>query len=215
MQFKWDTQWLTDTPISAASVRISGKQIAQESDLLRAVSATFFGRKNRSISIGFSVLKTFASVEACEEFMVTSYNTLLDSAVLTIRMGLTSDPTKDVAIPGSILSGIDFSDQVGVSVMVSYSFMCPKPGATVSTPPNDTFTSGTYAIPNGQNFVVVSGLGLSQVPAQVLVTVLKPAGGLTLIGTVVDGTVTTDGFTAYLNGQTDGPNYKVAWLATF
>jgi hypothetical protein len=71
---------------------------------------------------------------------------------------------------------------------------------------------GTQAIASGVDAVTVSGLGLASVPAQVLVTVRKLAGGLNLFATVRGDSITAGGFTVDLSAPTDGATYKVDYL---
>ena len=71
---------------------------------------------------------------------------------------------------------------------------------------------GTVALGSGVGSVTVSGLALSAVPAQVLVTVRKPTGGLNLFATVRGDSVSTDGFSVDLSGATDGAAYQVDYL---
>ncbi len=71
---------------------------------------------------------------------------------------------------------------------------------------------GTVAMGSGVDSVTVSGLALSAVPAQVLVTVRKATGGLNLFATVRGDSVTTDGFTADLSGATDAGTYQLDYL---
>jgi len=72
---------------------------------------------------------------------------------------------------------------------------------------------GTQAIASGADTVTVSGLGLAEAPAQVLVTVRKVTGGLNLFATVRSDSITTDGFTADLSGTTDAATYQLDYLA--
>ncbi len=71
---------------------------------------------------------------------------------------------------------------------------------------------GTQTIAPGVDSVVISGLGLASVPAQVLVTVRKATGGLNLFATVRDDSVTTGGFTVDLSAATDAGTYKLDYL---
>jgi hypothetical protein len=72
---------------------------------------------------------------------------------------------------------------------------------------------GTQTIASGVDSVVVTGLGLPSVPAQVLVTVRKLTGGLNLFATVRDDSITTGGFTVDLSAATDAATYKLDYLA--
>jgi len=71
---------------------------------------------------------------------------------------------------------------------------------------------GTVAMASGVDSVTVSGLALSAVPAQVLVTVRKATGGLNLFASVRGDSVTTDGFTVDLSGATDAGTYGLDYL---
>jgi hypothetical protein len=71
---------------------------------------------------------------------------------------------------------------------------------------------GTQAIAAGVDSVAVTGLALSSVPAQVLVTMRKLTGGLNLFATVRDDSITTGGFTVDLSATTDAATYKLDYL---
>ena len=71
---------------------------------------------------------------------------------------------------------------------------------------------GTQALASGVDSATVSGLALSAAPAQVLVTVRKPTGGLNLFATVRDDSLTTGGFTVDLSAATDAATYKLDYL---
>ncbi len=83
----------------------------------------------------------------------------------------------------------------------------------VSPSPNNT--DGEFAIPNGVDTVLVTGLGLSAVPRRVIASVRKPASGLNIQGAIVTATVTTDGFRFDLTGITDASTYKVDYYLIF
>lgn len=85
----------------------------------------------------------------------------------------------------------------------------------VSTNPFNNSGDGAFAIPNGVDVGVVSGLGLSLIPRRVLVSIRKPAGGLAISASVVDGTITTDGFIFNLSGQTDSGLYRLDYILLF
>lgn len=72
--------------------------------------------------------------------------------------------------------------------------------------------AGSYAIPNGYDRVTVTGLGLLFTPTLVIAVITQPAGALQLFPTIVQGTLTTDGFTATLNGMTDSGNYAINYM---
>lgn len=73
---------------------------------------------------------------------------------------------------------------------------------------------GTLAIGDGAATVTASGLGLEFTPAQVLVTLRKPdaaAPGIAVTG-VLDDSISTDGFTVALQGETPSTGYKLDYL---
>ena len=71
---------------------------------------------------------------------------------------------------------------------------------------------GTVAIAAGADTVMVTGLGLSSIPAKVLVTVRKATGGLNLFATVRGDSITTAGFTVDLSAATDAATYHLDYL---
>ncbi len=71
---------------------------------------------------------------------------------------------------------------------------------------------GTQAIASGVDSVTLTGLGLPSVPAQVLVTVRKAAGGQNLFAVVRDSSISAGGFTVDLSGVTDAATYKLDYL---
>jgi hypothetical protein len=81
--------------------------------------------------------------------------------------------------------------------------------------PSPNNTTGTFSIPAGVDTVLVSGLGLSAVPRQVISSIRKPAGGFNIYGLVVTDTVTSDGFRVDLSGETDTSTYKLDYYLIF
>lgn len=86
-------------------------------------------------------------------------------------------------------------------------------GAAV-TPP-DISMNGQFAIPNGADQVIVTGLALPAVPRRVIAGVRKASGGANLFSSLVDGSVTADGFTVDLDGQTDSADYILDYVIFF
>jgi hypothetical protein len=87
------------------------------------------------------------------------------------------------------------------------------PSTTPDVPVNST--DGEFAIPNAVDAVTVTGLNLSAVPRRVFPVVRKPVGGENLFPTIVQGSITTDGFTVDLGGATDSDQYKLEYLLIF
>lgn len=88
-------------------------------------------------------------------------------------------------------------------------------GAAVSTNPIANSGDGAYTIPNGADTGSVTGLALTLTPRRVMVSVRKPVGGLNLFASVVDGSISTDGFNFTLNGQTDAGTYKLDYVLLY
>lgn len=92
-------------------------------------------------------------------------------------------------------------------------------GIAAPTLPEDT-VSGVANIGNGTDVVAVTGLGLSTPPVTVLCTVAKPdndsaSDSYNLFATVLTSSITTDGFTAHLSGNTDSADYDLHYLLIF
>jgi len=80
--------------------------------------------------------------------------------------------------------------------------------------PEDSM-DGSFSIPNAVSTVTVTGLGLSAVPRRVFPVVRKPDGGFNLFATLVQNSITTDGFEVELSGETDSDQYKLEYLLIF
>jgi hypothetical protein len=74
---------------------------------------------------------------------------------------------------------------------------------------------GEFDIPNTADTVTVTGLNLTAVPRRVFPAIRKPVGGANRFPTVVQNSITTDGFTVDLGGATDSDQYKLEYLLIF
>lgn len=88
------------------------------------------------------------------------------------------------------------------------------PNGALPTPPEHS-TDGTKAIPSGSDTVTVSGLGLSSVPRRIIPILVKPAGGLNIFPTLIKQSITADGFSCDLSGQTDSDQYSLDYVLIF
>lgn len=88
------------------------------------------------------------------------------------------------------------------------------PPSSLTTPAENT-TQGQAAIASGTDIVTVTGLALSLTPSAIIFTMVKPNGGLNLFASLVDGSLTADGFVAHLSGNTDNANYKLGYTLIF
>jgi hypothetical protein len=81
----------------------------------------------------------------------------------------------------------------------------------VSVPSN---VSGIYPIPNGQNYLVVTGLSIPFTPRGIQCTVMSGSGdGSIGQPQVVQSTISSTGFTVNFQGSTTSSNYYLIWTA--
>ena len=71
---------------------------------------------------------------------------------------------------------------------------------------------GTFAISNSVNSGTVTGLGVPFMPTKTIAVVRKQTGALNIFATVVDTTITQDGFGFVLSSLTDSANYKLDFI---
>jgi hypothetical protein len=90
----------------------------------------------------------------------------------------------------------------------------PTPGTPPYPAPGSLLTkaSGTQAITSGADDVTITGLALAFIPAQVIVSVRKPAGGVNLFATIRDASISADGFIADLSADAPATGYKLDYL---
>lgn len=90
----------------------------------------------------------------------------------------------------------------------------PTPGTPTYPTPSTLLVKhcGTAAVTAAASSVTVTGLALDFTPAQVLVSIRKPAGGDNLWATVRDASISADGFIADLSAPAVGAGYKLDYL---
>lgn len=86
-------------------------------------------------------------------------------------------------------------------------------GGTITDGSLANTAGGTYALGNGVDSGTVPYNFGGVVPASIILTVQKPAGGLTLVA-ALDGAARADGFDFSLTGATDSTGYSLHWEAT-
>jgi len=218
VEFTWESIKLADnTDYPAFGVTLNGAQIVQEAQFIRAATAALYGRGNRKVQVSFNATKTFTTVREAQEFVLNHYNLLSDEGTLTIRIGAGDESPYDVYLADAVLAGISFPEYIGCMVTVQYQFAAPAISGIDYTPPAEgtevDIRRGTVVIGSGAETITVTGLGLPSVPAQVLLSVRKPAAGGMNITAHLVGDPTTDGFTAHLSGITPGTGYKLDYEA--
>jgi hypothetical protein len=210
---KFDDIWLSDELAAdgfQSDFAINGRQIVQEAQFVRSTVAGLFARGNRSVSVSFRVRRVFSSEEAAEVFAATHYGSLsAGPATLTCRCG-TSSPT-DVTFADAVLESVAIPKYIGLCVDVLYQFRAPAIAGT-STPLFVDVLVGEQAIPSGQDTVTFTGLAFASTPSFVGGVVVGPDGSDVIIGMIVDGSESTDGFQVNLNGVTPNGNYKFRYL---
>jgi hypothetical protein len=96
-----------------------------------------------------------------------------------------------------------------------------RPGAPVSYRTTIATLQGTTTPMNTQIVDIPSGADTVDVifptpyaapPAGIICTVMKPADGDTLFASPMPETITTEGFTAGLSGEPDGPGHKLVCI---
>lgn len=79
-----------------------------------------------------------------------------------------------------------------------------------------TAIRGSYNLIQGADSGTVTGLGLSSLPTQVLpFPIRKPSGGINIFPNIVNGSLTTDGFSFTLDAAPDSALYWLDYLITF
>lgn len=106
----------------ARMVSISGSQAVDEVQLFRAASAVFYSRGNKRQPLEFSVLWAFNTRGLAEKFMLTHLADLATSGDLTIVCGDGEPTTYTYVQSGSVLDGTPEMTQIGLTVLVKYSF---------------------------------------------------------------------------------------------
>lgn len=82
--------------------------------------------------------------------------------------------------------------------------------------PFGNYRDNEWPVPAFADTGSVTGLGLPMVPRRVMVSPLRrPAGGLVIIPTVVDGSISADGFDFELSGQTDSADYLLDYVLIY
>ena len=72
--------------------------------------------------------------------------------------------------------------------------------------------TGSVSISSGVNSGVVTGLALPFVPIMIFLTVEKPVDAFNIFATVTQGSITANGFSYDLSGDTDSTDYKLNYL---
>jgi hypothetical protein len=180
----------------------------------------FAGKKKGSLS-GSTLLFSATGFTEIQDGVDFYYQTILNTQTTELGSAMAALTEE------SLLSVVDievqnsgnterctFQFEVAVKQQAYAGEASPSPSSPTYPNPSDLVTKnrGTVTVANGVDFHTVTGLALSFVPAQVLVQTRKPAGGANLFATTRDASITADGFTVDLSGQTTAAGYKLDYL---
>lgn len=115
----------------------------------------------------------------------------------------------DMSIPGTLTVGaMNFPGATNGQFMVSDA----DGNVTPQTVSVSGIFSGELALPSGQASGSVTGLALGFTPVRVMVVIRKPAGGYQIWVSIVDGTLTTDGFDFELSAPPPDSSYILDYI---
>jgi len=215
---QWATTWISDDTSAGgyqSGFKLNGRGIIQEAQFLRAAKVALFDRGNESYTFNFDVWRVFDTPGLAEQFLLGHRKSLpTGNQTLTFRCGGIGETPVDVLAQNAVRGPIVVQKYRGASVLLSYEFRAPDISAVITPPEDDEMTAST-PIPNGVDTFSVTGLALPAIPARVLPHVRITSGGLVLHANVVNGTITTDGFTVQLSGVTDSADYILDYSYVF
>jgi|SRR5581483_10520713 len=203
---------------STSGATVNGQQINDEVQFYRALAATRFARGNRSLIIGFSVERLFATYHLAERFVFEHFTLLpqQDSLYLTIGDGTDTEVVRfDNAVPQSVRLGV----QKGLTVPVVYSFACgmpvfSSPSPTLTEPDTTMFKRSSDPItPGATTQTVTFSVAFPGTPVVSKPGVSIPGGGDFLEAWVVAGSVSSTGFQVEFNAACPGSGYTLDWIA--
>lgn len=113
----------SDAPEGVANLRVDGRQLNQEVELLRSATVALFPRGNRSTAISFEVGRAFASLLLAEQFVHGHLDELPTSGDLVFTL---ADGSTTKTYAGALLESCT-PVQYGVSVRVAYTFRAKRP----------------------------------------------------------------------------------------
>jgi hypothetical protein len=218
MKISFGTLWLASGGTEGAQgLTLNGQQCNDEAQFFRALASTFYGRGNRSASVGFTVNRQLASIHASERFLLTHFWDLPLQDNLRLYCGPDSDQ-EVILFTGAVIDQIQPGPTSGISLPIRYGFKVSSPQTEVSPPTlleptSDMIKRGVAAISSGADHVdVVFSVAFATTPI-VVASIQRPAGGDALWPIIRDSSVTVSGFTADLSAPTSAATYKLSWIA--
>lgn len=217
MKIRFGNFWLASGGVeSPVGLSINGQQINDEQQFYLALAVTLQPRGNRSTSIGFSVERNFNSVRLASRFVLTHFDDLPEQAPLYLFVGSDADG-EWIRFDDAVVDNSG-TQQLGVSVTVAYSFRAARPTVESTAPdtpdPDDAMKASTTAIDaEADEIEVTFAAPFSTTPTLTGLYVIAPVGGDVLSAYLVDGTLSTTGFTARLSAPAPASGYKLGWSA--
>jgi hypothetical protein len=218
VRFQIANTLLAGTELQAAfNVRINGQIVVQRVDAIRALASTFYDRGNLSTAIDFSVSRVFDDLREARRFALFHYSAVPKSGDIYVDVANPGEAPEWITIPGGKMPscGIVLN---GVDVTCTYNLVGGIP--TDGGPPGDPepydemIRRGKVSIANGARTVsVVFGSSLPSTPFVTCNVLMPTGGGSKISATVVEDTITNNGFTAELSGPVPNGNYKLSYIA--
>lgn len=218
MQFKIANTLLAGIELQAAfNIRINGQIVIQPVDAIRALQRTFYSRDNQQTTIDFSVSRVFDDLRAARRFAMFHYSAVPKSGDILVDVANPGDAAEWITVPGGKMPSCGLALN-GLGVTCTYNLVGGIP--TDGGPPGDTelyddmIRRGKVSIADGARTVaVVFGTTLPSTPFVTCNVMMPSDGGSTISATVIEDSVTNNGFTARLSGAVPNGNYKLSYIA--
>ena len=207
--------------VGPSGLTLNGRQIVDDAEFYQAAAATVFARDNLGTVLQFSVQCLFSTIKAAERFALLHAGEVPRSGVVTAVCGESGD-TLDAYLEGAAVEGVSILEVRGTAVRVQYTI---RGGVWTSDVPDDLpgesdetedfiiMRRGQVTIGNGDDEVDVTfSAPLGALPS-ISFNVAVPTGGVAIGGTLLQDTITTNGFTVRLDAATPNGDYVLHYQA--
>jgi hypothetical protein len=219
MKVVFGTVSLTPSDVeTTAGLTVNGEQVNDTAQFYRALAETFFGRGNRSATIGFSVLRIFDTARIAGRFCFEHLTLLPLQDSLYITVGDDVD-NEVVRFDGAVPQAVPITVKGGVSVQVNYSFLCGLPvfnstPANVVEPSSSMIQRINVPLTAGDTSKVITWpSAFGSLPVVSRPSVEVPDGSDWIDAWVIAGTPSTTGCTVKFNAPIPGSGYSVSLVA--
>jgi hypothetical protein len=197
------------------TVTVGSSAKFEELEFLMSTTASGSGiQPTFEFSTGVGTWSTFVPVDGTNGMRNNGVVVWLDGDVPTWAPGTGSEYLIRVTRTRNSLGTTPIATKIKVAAAVEYKWD-KNADLTINSVNigGKDFTSGSASLVSGQDFLVVTGLGLAAAPTSVTVSVSKPTSGdYNIFATVVEDTITTDGFRVELSATPDNGNYKLKYI---